>query len=44
MTNLGGTLEGRDIIWLTKVCTVKAVVFPIMMYGCESWTIKRAEC
>ena len=44
MTNLDGTLEGRDIIWLTKFCIVKAMVFPFMMYGCKSWTIKTAEC
>ena len=44
MTNLDGTLEGRDIIRLTKFCIVKAMVFPFMMYGCESWTIKKAEC
>ena len=44
MTNLDGTLEGRDIIRLTKFCIVKAMVFPFMMYGCESWTIKTAEC
>ena len=44
MTNLDGTLEGRDTIWLTKFCIVKAMVFPFMVYGCKSWTIKKAEC
>ena len=34
----------RDITWPTKVCLVKAVVFPVVMYGCESWTVKKAEC
>ena len=44
MTNLDSILESRDITLLTKVCLVKAVVFPVVMYGCESWTIKKAEC
>ena len=43
-TNLGSILKSRDIILLTKVRLVKAMVFPIAMYGCESWTIKKAEC
>ena len=43
MTNIDSTLKSRDITWLTKVCIVKAVVFPIVMYRCESWTIKKAE-
>ena len=37
-------LKSRDITLLTKVCIVKAMVFPVVMYGCESWTIKKAEC
>ena len=44
MTNLGGILKSRDIILSTKVHLVKAMVFPVVMYGCESWTIKKAEC
>ena len=44
MTNLGSILKSRDITLPTKVCLVKAVVFPVVMYGCESWTIKKAEC
>ena len=44
MTNLDGVLKSRDIILLTKVRIVKAMVFLIVMYGCESWTIKKAEC
>ena len=44
MTNQDSVLEGRDIISLTKVCIVKAIVFPTVMYRCESWTIKKAEC
>ena len=44
MTNLDSVLKSRDITLLTKVCLVKALVFPIVMYGCESWTIKKAEC
>ena len=43
MTNLDSTLESRDIILSTKVCLVKAMVFPVVMHGCESWTIKKAE-
>ena len=44
MTNLNSTLKGRDITLLTKVDLVKALVFPVVLYGCESWTIKKAEC
>jgi len=44
MTNLDSTLESKDITLSTKVHLVKAMVFPIVMYGCESWTIKKAEC
>ena len=44
MTNLDGILNSRDIILLTKVHLVKAMVFPVVMYGCKSWTIKKAEC
>ena len=43
MPNLGSILKGRDITLLTKVRLVKATVFPVAMYGCESWTIKKAE-
>ena len=43
MTNLDSMLKSRDITWLTKVCIVKAMVFPVVTYGCESWTIKKAE-
>ena len=43
MTNLGSILKSRDITSLTKVHLVKAVVFPVVMYRCESWTIKKAE-
>ena len=43
MTNLDNVLQSRDISLLTKVCIVKAMVFPVVMYGCESWTIKKAE-
>ena len=43
-TKLDSVLKGRDITLLTKVCIVKAIVFPVVMYGCESWTIKKAEC
>ena len=43
MTNLNSILKSRDITLLTKVCLVKAMVFPVVMYGCESWTIKKAE-
>ena len=44
MTNLDSILKGRDITLPTKVYLVKAMVFPVVMYGCESWTIKKAEC
>ena len=44
MTNLDGTLKNRDITLPTKVGLVKAMVFPVLMYGCESWNIKKAEC
>ena len=44
MTNLGSILKSRDITLPTKVHLVKAMVFPVVMYGCESWTIKKAEC
>ena len=44
MTNLDSILKSRDIILPTKVRLVKALVFPVVMYGCESWTIKEAEC
>ena len=44
MTNLDRILKSRDITLPTKVCLVKAMVFPVVMYGCESWTIKKAEC
>ena len=44
MTNLDSILKRRDIILSAKVRLVKAVVFPVVMYGCESWTIKKAEC
>ena len=43
MTNLDSTLKSRDITFSTKVRLVKAMVFPVVMYGCESWTIKKAE-
>ena len=43
MTNLDSILKSRDITLSTKVCPVKAMVFPVVMYGCESWTIKKAE-
>ena len=43
MTNLDRTLKSRDITLLTKVCLVKAMVFPVVICGCESWTIKKAE-
>ena len=43
MTNLDSILKRRDITLLTKVCLVKAMVFPVFMYGCESWTVKKAE-
>ena len=44
MTNLYRVLKSRDITLLTKVCIDKAVVFPVVMYRCESWTVKKAEC
>ena len=44
MTNLDSVLKSRDITLPTNVCLVKAMVFPVVMYGCESWTIKKAEC
>ena len=44
MTNLDSILKSRDITLLTKVHLVKAMVFPVVMYGCESWTVKKAEC
>ena len=44
MTNLDSILKSRDITSLTKVYLVKAMVFPVVMYGCESWTVKKAEC
>ena len=44
MSNLDSILKSKDITLLTKVCLIKAMVFPVVMYGCESWTIKKAEC
>ena len=44
MTNIDNILKSRDITLPTKVCLVKAMIFPVVMYGCESWTIKKAEC
>ena len=44
MTNLDNILKSGDITLPTKVCLVKATVFPVVMYGCESWTVKKAEC
>ena len=44
VTNLDSILKSRDIILQTKVCLVKALVFPVVMYACESWTIKKTEC
>ena len=44
MTNLDSILKIIDIILSTKVCLVKAMVFPVIMYGCESWIVKKAEC
>ena len=44
MTNLDSILKSRDITLPTKVCLVKAMVFPVVMYRCESWTVKKAEC
>ena len=43
MSNLDRIFKSRDITWLTKICLVKAMVFPVVMYGCESWTVKKAE-
>ena len=44
MNNLDSILKSGDITWPTKVHLVKAMVFPLVMYGCESWTVKKAEC
>ena len=44
MTNLDSIFKGRDITWPTKVRLVKAMVFPVIVYVCESWTVKKAEC
>ena len=44
MTNLDSIFKSRDSTLLTKVCLVKDLVFPVVMYGCESWTMKKAEC
>ena len=44
MTNLDSIFKSRDIVLSTKVHLIKAMVFPVVMYGCESWTIKKAEC
>ena len=44
MTNLDSIFKSRDITFPTKVCLVKAMVFPVVMYGCESWNIRKAEC
>ena len=44
MTNLDSILKSRDITFQTKVCLVKTMVFPVVMYACQSWTIKKAEC
>ena len=44
MTNLDSIFKNRDITLPTKVCLVKAMVFPVVMYGCESWTVRKAEC
>ena len=44
MTNLDGVLKNKDIIMLTKVLIVKAIAFPVVMYRCENWTVKKAEC
>ena len=44
LTNLDSILKSRDITLLTKIRLVKAMVFPVVMYGCESWTVKKAEC
>ena len=44
MTNLDSIFKSRDIALPTKVCLVKAMAFPVIMYGCDSWTVKKAEC
>ena len=44
MTNMDSILKTKDITLLTNVCLLKAVVFPVVMYGCDSWTIKKSEC
>ena len=44
LTNLDSILKSRDLTLPTKVCLVKAMVFPVVVYGCESWTVKKAEC
>ena len=44
MTNLDSILKSRDITLQTKVCLIRAMVFPVVIHGCESWTIKKAEC
>ena len=44
MTNLDSILKSKDITLTIKVCLVKALVFPVVMYGCERWTVKKAEC
>ena len=44
MTNLDSILKSRDITFLTKIHIVKAILFPVVIYGCENWTIKKAEC
>ena len=44
MTNLDSILKSKDVTLLTKVSIVKALVFPVVMYGCENWTVKKAEC
>ena len=44
MTNLDSILKNRDITWPKNVLSVKAMVFPVVMYGCESWTVRKAEC
>ena len=44
MTNLDSIFKSRDITLPAKVCLVKAMVFPVVIYGCESWTVKKAEC
>ena len=44
MTNIDSVLKNRGITFLPKVCLVKAMIFPVVMYGCDSWTIKKAEC